>query len=54
MEGMILSEALVIQAECFDLGGFSLSLENWAKGLSIKLLEATHGVTSVHEKILMH
>ena len=43
MEGMILSEALVIQAECVDLGGCSLSLDNWAKGLAIKLLEATHG-----------
>ena len=43
MEGMISSEALVIQAECVDLGGCSLSLDNWAKGLAIKLLEATHG-----------
>ena len=40
MEGMISSEALVIQAECVDLGGCSLSLDNWAKGLAIKLLEA--------------
>ena len=43
MEGMISSEALVIQAECVDLGGCSLSLDNWAKVLAIKLLEATHG-----------
>ena len=43
MEGIISSEALVIQAECVDLGGCSLSLDNWAKGLAIKLLEATHG-----------
>ena len=43
MEGMISSEALVIQAECVDLGGCSLLLENWAKGLSIQLFEATHG-----------
>ena len=42
-EGMISSEALEIQEECVDLGGCSLSLDNWAKGLSIKLLEATHG-----------
>ena len=42
-EGMISSEALVIQAECVDLGGCSILLENWAKGLAIKLLEATHG-----------
>ena len=31
MEGMISSEALVIQAEFVDLGGCLLSLENWAK-----------------------
>ena len=43
MKGMISLEALVIQAECVDLGGCSLSLDNWAKGLAIKLLEATHG-----------
>ena len=43
MEGMISSEALVIQAECVDLGGCSLSLDNWAKGLAINMLEATHG-----------
>ena len=40
---MILSEALLIQAECVDLVGCSLSLENWAKGFAIKLLEATYG-----------
>ena len=43
MEGMISSEALVIQAECVELGGCSLLLDNWAKGLAVKLLEATHG-----------
>ena len=43
MEGMISSEALVSQAECVVQVGCSLSLENWAKGLAIKLLEATHG-----------
>ena len=42
MEGMISSEALVIHAECDDLGGCSLFLDNWAKGLAIKLLAATH------------
>ena len=40
---MILLEALAIQAEFVDPGGCSLSLDNWAKGLAIKLLEATHG-----------
>ena len=39
MERMILSEELVMQAECVDLGGCSLSLDNWAKELAIKLLE---------------
>ena len=53
MEGMILSEALVIQAECVDLGGCSLSLENWAKGLTIKLLEATHGQW-LYRNMLVH
>ena len=42
MEGMISSEALAIQAECVDLGGFLLLLDNWAKGSAIKLLEATY------------
>ena len=40
MEGMV---SLVIQAECVDLDVCSISLDNWAKGLAIKLLEATHG-----------
>ena len=31
MEGMISSEVLVIQAECVDLGGCSLLLDNWGK-----------------------
>ena len=38
MEVMISPEALEIQAECVDLGGYSLSLDNWAKGLAINLL----------------
>ena len=53
MEGMISSEALVIQAECVDLGGSSLSLDNWAKGLAIKLLEATHGQW-LYRNMLVH
>ena len=43
MEGMILSEALAIQAECVDLGGCSLLLDNWAKVLATNLLKATYG-----------
>ena len=53
MEGMISSEALVIQAECVDLGGCSLLLDNWAKGLAIKLLEATHG-KRLYRNMLVH
>ena len=53
MEGMISSEALAIQAECVDLGGCSLSLDNWAKGLAIKLLEATHGQW-LYRNMLVH
>ena len=53
MEGMILSEALVIQAECVDLGGCSLSLDNWAKVLAIKLLKATHAQW-LYRNMLVH
>ena len=53
MEGMISSEALVIKAECVDLGVCSLFLDNWAKGLAIKLLEATHGQW-IYRNILVH
>ena len=53
MEGMISSEALAIQVECVDLEGCSLLLDNWAKGLVIKLLEATH-VQWLYRNILVH
>ena len=53
MEGMISSEALAIQAECVELGGCLLSLDNWVKGLDIKLLEATHGQW-LYRNILVH
>ena len=53
MEGMILSEALEIQAECVDLGGCLLFLDNWAKGLAIKLFEATHGQW-LYRNMLLH
>ena len=52
-EGIISSEALVIQTECVDLGGWSLSLDNWAKGLAINLLEATHGKW-LYRNMLVH
>ena len=43
MEGMISQEILPIQADYVDLGECSLSLEGWAQGLVIRLLETTHG-----------
>ena len=53
MEGMISSETLVIKAECVELVGCLLLLDNWAKGLAIKLLEATHGQW-LYRNILVH
>ena len=43
MEGMISSKVLEVQAACVDLGRCTLSLNNWAKGLVVKLMEITHG-----------
>ena len=43
MEGMISKKAVAIQKDFVEAGGCNLSLENWAKGLVIKLLEVTHG-----------
>ena len=48
-----MSEALTIQAECVDLGGCSLLLDKWAKGLAIKLLEANHGQW-LYRNMLVH
>lgn len=42
MEGMISKEVLAVQAVHVALGNCQLSLEGWAQGLVIKLLEATH------------
>ena len=53
MEGMISSEALVIQAECVDLGGCSFLLDSWAKVLAKNLLEATH-VQWIYRNMLVH
>ena len=53
MEGMVLSEVLPIQAECVAPGGCSLSLDNWTKGLSTKLLEVTHGQW-LYRNMLVH
>ena len=43
MEGRVSSEVLTIQVECVALGSYLLSLATWTKGLSINLLEVTHG-----------
>ena len=43
MEGIVSKEVLIIQAECMELGGCTLSLDDWTKGLTVKLLEVTHG-----------
>ena len=48
MEGMISKEILAIQEDHVALGGCTLSLENWAQGLVIKLLEVTHGQWFYH------
>ena len=56
MEEMISRKSEAIQKEFVEAGGCNLSLENWAKGLVIKLLEATHGQwlyrnVVVHDKV---
>ena len=43
MEGMISKKVVAIQKDFVEAGGCALSLENWTKGLVIKLLEVTHG-----------
>ena len=43
MEGMVSSEILGIQSDFVDFGSCSISLDVWAKGLVMKLLEITHG-----------
>ena len=53
MEGLVSSEVLTIQADCVAFGGCSLSLDNWTKGISIKLLEVTHGQW-LYRNMLIH
>lgn len=43
MEGMISCEVLPIQADYVEMGECKLSLNTWAKGLVVRLLETTHG-----------
>ena len=43
MEGMFTKEMMPIQADFVELGECTLSLDKWAQGLVVKLLEVTHG-----------
>ena len=43
MEGMISTKVVTIQKEFVVIGGCKISPENWAKGLVVKLFEATYG-----------
>merc|ERR1712086_213356 len=43
MEGIVSAEILEIQSDFVDFGRCTLSLDTWAKGLVMKLLEITHG-----------
>ena len=43
MEGMISKKIIPIQADYVEMGGCTLSVDTWAKGLAVKLLEVTHG-----------
>ena len=43
MEGMILKELVKLQKDFIDLGGCSVSLDQCAQGLVVRLLEVTHG-----------
>jgi hypothetical protein len=53
MEGIVSKEVLIIQAECVELGGCTLPLDDWTKGLTVKLLEVTHGQWS-HRNMQVH
>ena len=43
MEGVILKELVGIQQTYVELGGGTLTAEDWTKGLILKLLETMHG-----------
>ena len=43
MEGMISKEIIAVQKRYTAISGSKLSIENWAQGLVIKLLECAHG-----------
>ena len=43
MEDMISKEIIKLQKDFVDIGGCSMSLDKWAQGLVVRLLEVTHG-----------
>jgi len=43
MEGMISREIIPIQEDYIEIGACKLSINKWAQGLIVKLLEVTHG-----------
>lgn len=43
MEGMISKKLVKLQKDFVDLRGCSMSLDKWAQGLVVRLLEVTHG-----------
>jgi hypothetical protein len=43
IEGITSNKVLEMQSSCVALGGCTLSIENWAKGLVVKLTEIPHG-----------
>ena len=53
MEGMISKDVLNIQSEYVGVGACVLSLDEWAKGLTVRLLEATHGQW-MYRNIVVH
>ena len=57
MEGMISKRLVEVQQEYFTLTGTGWKLGKWAAGLSVRLLEITHGQwlyrnVLVHDKVL--
>ena len=52
-EGIISKEVLEIQAEFAAVGAGSVTTDNWAKGLTKKLLEITHGQW-LYRNIVVH
>ena len=43
MEGMISKEIIPIQSDYVEMGGSTLTIDQWVQGLVVKLLEVTHG-----------